>query len=104
MKKSRLVFLVGLFFYSTFSFLSAESFQVQLGRLFNQGKIDDANQLILHKIQQDPDNLTLWQELAALRKSQGDYAGTVSAYQKYLALKEDWKIRRDMALMLEQMG
>ncbi len=104
MKKCRLVFLIGLFFCSTFSFLSAESFQVQLGRLFNQGKIDDANQLILHQIQQDPDNLTLWQELAALRKSQGDYAGTVSAYQKYLAREEDWKIRRDMALMLEQMG
>jgi tetratricopeptide (TPR) repeat protein len=60
--------------------------------------------LILRQIQQDPDNLTLWQELAALRKSQGDYAGTVSAYQKYLARKEDWQIRRDMALMLEQMG
>ena len=104
MKKRRLAFLVGLFFYSTFSFLSAESFQVQIGQLFNQGKIDDASQLILHQIQQDPDNLILWQELAALRKSQGDYAGTVSAYQKYLARKEDWKIRRDMALMLEQMG
>jgi stage II sporulation protein D len=103
-KKRRLVFLIGLFFYSTFSLLSAESFQVQIGRLFNQGKIDDVNQMILRQIQKDPDNLPLWQELAALRKSQGDYAGTVSAYQKYLARKDDWKIRRDMALMLEQMG
>ena len=99
MKKRRLVFFVGLFFYSTLSFLSAQSFQVQIGQLFNQGKIDDVNQLILHQIQQDPDNLTLWQELAALRKSQGDYAGTVSAYQKYLARKDDWKIRRDMRHM-----
>jgi len=99
-----MVLWIGLFFYSTLSFLRAESFQVQIGRLFDQGKISEVNQLILVQIQQNPDDLTLWQELAALRKSQGDYVGTVSAYQKYLARKEDWQIRRDMALMLEQMG
>jgi len=66
-----LFFSSASFFIPRFLFSSAESFQVQLGGLFNQGKIDDANQLILHQIQQDPDNLTLWQELAALRKKPG---------------------------------
>jgi SpoIID/LytB domain protein len=84
--------------------LQAQSISVQVGQLFNQGRINEADDLILNQIQKDPNNLMLWQELAALRKSQGDYSGTVAAYQKFLARKEDWKVRRDMALMMEQMG
>ncbi len=104
MNRTKFVLLASLFFCSTLSFCSARSLQTRLGSLFDQGKFAETEQLLLDALQNDPDDLTAWRELASLRKSQGDYTGTLSAYQQYLARHEDWQVRRDTALTLEQLG
>lgn len=103
-KRTGFFLLVGLFFGSTLSFCPAESLQVRLGALFDQGKTAETEKLLLDTLQDDPNNLTAWRELASFRKSQGDYSGTLSAYEQYLSRHEDWQVRRDMALTLEQLG
>ncbi len=81
-----------------------ESFQLKIGKLFAQGKTAEIDQAIHQELEENPGQLYLWLELADLDKSQGDYSGTVAAYQSYLVKKEDWKVRVSLALAQEQMG
>jgi SpoIID/LytB domain protein len=95
---------VGLAFYFLASAVSAESFQLQIGRLFAQGKTAEIDEAIHQQMEENPDQLYLWLELADLDKSQGDYSGAVAAYQAYLVKKDEWKVRVSLALSREQMG
>lgn len=72
--------------------------------MFAQGQdteIRDALQKQLEENPADPEPLL---ELADLDKSQGDYPGAEAAYQSYLAKKDDWTVRRSLALTREQTG
>src|SRR5581483_9363654 len=82
----------------------ADSFQLKLGKLFAQGKTSEAAEAIQKQLDEDPEEPLPWLELAGLDKSQGDYSGAVAAYQNYLAQKDDWKVRVQLALAMEQMG
>lgn len=93
---------LGLFFLVSPVF--AEPFQVKIGRMFAQGQNGALEEAVLQKLEEEPDQKDLWLELADLRKSRGDYEGTVAAYQNYLASVKDWKVQVDLALTLEQMG
>ncbi len=84
--------------------LPAESFPLQLGRLFAQGETDRAQEALLQALDQSPAQLSLYLELADLRKSLGDWPGAVEAYQGYLARSEEWTVRARWALALAQMG
>ncbi len=95
---------LGVGFWLIASQIYAESFQLQIGKLFAQGKTVEIDQAIHQELEENPNELYLWLELADLDKSQGDYSGTVAAYQSYLVKKEDWKVRISLALVQEQMG
>jgi stage II sporulation protein D len=92
------------FFWGPVAVVSAESFQLKIGKLFAQGKTAEIDEAIHQELEENPNELYLWLELADLDKSQGDYSGTVAAYQSYLVKKDDWKVRVSLALSLEQMG
>ena len=77
---------------------------MQLGRLFAQGETDRAQEALLQALDQSPAQLSLYLELADLRKSLGDWPGAVEAYQGYLARSEEWTVRARWALALAQMG
>ena len=82
----------------------ADSFQLKLGKWFAQGRVLEAEEALTGRLEKNPGDTDLWLELADLRKSQYDYGGAVEAYQRCLALNNDWKVRAQMALALEQMG
>ncbi len=86
------------------SAVSAESFQLKIGKLFAQGRTSEIEEAIHQELEENPNQIDLWLEMADLDKSQGDYSGTVASYQSYLAKKDDWKVRASLALVLEQMG
>jgi SpoIID/LytB domain protein len=84
--------------------LRAQSIQAQLGRWFAQGDADRAQEAILNAVEKDPSQVSLYLELADLKKSLGDWPGAVDAYQGFLSRKEDWTVRARWALALGQMG
>jgi len=108
MKPSRLRLIVPVIaiLCSTFAVppLRAETFQARIGRLFTDvsgGRIEEA---VEEELTKDPGRVEVWLELAADRKSRGDLAGAVPAYEKALALRDDWKVDTALALALEQLG
>ncbi len=82
----------------------AESFHVEIGRLFAQGRFPEIRYAVQKRLEENPGDPEPLLELADLDESQGDYAGAVAAYQDYLAQKDDWTVRRSLALAREQMG
>lgn len=104
LKKSPLIMSLVLSALAAASHLSAGVFEVKIGKWFAQGKTSEIEEALAERITEEPANHDLWLELAEFRKSQGDYPGTVAAYQEYLSAKEDWKVKVSLALAVEQMG
>lgn len=82
----------------------AESYQLKAGRLFAQGQSSGVREVLNRQLEQNPADPGPFLELADLDKSEGDYPGALAAYQAYLALKEDWTVRRSLALLREEAG
>jgi len=82
----------------------AESYQLKAGRLFAQGQSSEVREVLNQQLEENPGDLGPLLELADLDKSEGDYPGAMAAFQAYLAKKDDWTIRRSLALLREQMG
>ncbi len=82
----------------------AESFEVEIGRMFAQGKDPEIRYAVQKRLEENPADPRPLLELADLDESQGNYSGAVAAYEDYLAQKNDWTVRRSLALAREQMG
>jgi SpoIID/LytB domain protein len=104
LNKKKLFILVALICFSAVSLCRGESYQLKIGKLFVQGKIAEIQEVLQQQLQDNPRDPEPLLELADLDKSQGDYAGAVAAYENYLSLKDDWQVRRALALAREQMG
>ena len=102
--KNKKNILVALACYCLIALSFAESYQAKTGKLFAHGQASEIRDVLQQQLEENPSDPGPFLELADLDKSEGDYTGTVAAYQDYLAKKEDWMVRRSLALAREEMG
>ena len=104
MFKTKTSVLIACAVYSAAVFSFADSFQLEIGRMFAQGRTSDIEEALQRRISENPQDPGPWLELADLDVSQGNDAGAMAAYQSYLARKDDWAVQKALALTRERMG
>ena len=87
------VFLGFLFLVFSPAALWADDFSQQLGEWLDAGQFAPAEDALQEKLEQNPDQPTLWLELGALKQTQGDNAAALAAYQSSLSRRSSFAVQ-----------